>query len=313
MDISVPAIYGKALKGIRDNLFIYMLLLLWLMIGGIILFLVLTFGGMVVMTTLLAGEPSAQTGTNALLITSIIIGFTSLIMTLLSAGSRAGILSIGLRLRQDEKPGPLDFFKGIFKYTWRLFTGGILVGMLSAIPVLAFLVIARYSLTDGFGEIFTSGWNYSRAFDLLRYYYSGVLVVGIFQTVIFFWIAPWDEMIVSYNVSVSESLLRSAAFVFSKRHFMRVLGIVLINMIVATLVIVLTNLPVFNAGLETGVWYSLISVFFASTSSPITPWVQLLFLPLYAFAQLFLLPVEQTEQVDIETMQNIPDSVLEIS
>jgi len=295
MDLSVPAIYATALKGLKGNLYIYILLFTWLVIGGIILFIVMTLGGLVIMTTLASSEPGPGYGTHALIILSVMIGIISLVMTLLSAGARAGILSMAAQLRKGERVGPINFFKGILRFTWRLFIGGIVIGMLTAIPALAFLLVVRYSFSPGFEEIFTSGWNYQRSFDTMRYFYNAFLIAGAFQTLVFFWIALWDEMVVFYDISFSEALVRSFTFVFSGRHFARVLGVIIANLVIANLVIILTNPVQFADGLNTGFWYAWLSVMVIAPSSSVTPWVQLLFLPVYAFAQLFLLPIPEKE------------------
>jgi len=312
MDLSVPAIFSATLKGIRENLYIYLLLLLWLLIGGIILFVVLTLGSLVLITTLISTEPSAQSGLNAIAITAVMFAFISFVTTLLSAGSRAGILAIAARVRKGEKAGPLDFFKGIIRYTWRLFIGGILIGMLTAIPVLAFLLYARYSLTPGFGEIFTSGWNYQRSFEVIRYFYNGIFLAGAAQAIIFFWIALWDEMVVFYDIPIADALQKSFTFVFSKRHFLRVLGVILVNMLIANLVIIITNIGIFSDTLSHGFWFSWVNVMLIAPSSSITPWIQLLFLPVFAFAQIFLLPVTQKETAATDVKENLIGGAFEV-
>ncbi len=290
MDLGLPGIYAHTLRGIRNNLLVYLLLLLWGLAQGIILAALVTLGALIWLGSVATLKPGPNMPSSALYITATLLGILLLVLGLLSATTRAGILSFGSKIRKGEKAGAGDFFRGIIRFTLPLFIGGIIVGMLSSIPALVFLVFARWSVTGIASEVLTTGWNFARALELLRYLWNLMLVAGAAQIVIFFWMAPWDEMVVLYELPYPEALARSFSFVFSRRHFIRVIGLTIANALIAQIVLLLTNMGVFLEGLETGAGFGYLRVLINASSSSITSFAQFALLPFFAFSQLYLLP-----------------------
>ncbi len=301
MDLPLTGIYAAAFRGIRSNLLVYLLLLGWSLAGVVILLALGIVGTVFLPAFILAAFGSTAQPSIVIYLTFAYLSILALVMTVLSAATRAGVLAFGAKIRSGEKPTALDFFTGILRYTWQLFIGGIVVGMLTAIPALVFLLVARYSLSGIVPDIFTSGWNYSQSFKIIGYMWNMMLVAGAFHLVIFFWIAPWDEMVVLYKLRYSEALLRSFTFVFSRRHFLRVLGVVFINVIIAQLIILLTNIGFIAEGLAFSPGSAYFSVMINASSNNITAIVQAIFFPLFAYAQLFLLTWPQTDNSELES------------
>jgi len=290
MDLSLPAIYASALKSIRTSLLIYLLLAVWGLVGVIVIMILGVIGAMVLASALAFSARGPNAASTALYVSSAYFGIVVMAAGILSATGRAGLLSYGARIRRGETPGALDFFRGIIRFTLPLFVGGVVVGMLTAIPILAFLLIVKDSLSGLLPDIFTSGWNYGRALEFIGRMWNTLMMVGIFQLLIFFWISPWDEMLVLYKLRYPEALVRSFAFVFSRRHFFRVLKLVVVNVLIGQLALLLTNIGVLVDGLKTGPGYAYLAVLLHASGSNYTAILQALLIPFYAYAQLFLLP-----------------------
>ncbi len=303
MDLSLKEMYGAALVGIRKNPLIYLLLLLWGLVQGLVVLALLMIGAPIWLTAVMLLKPGENTASSFLYITISYFGVVALVIALLSAATRAGVLGFGARIRTGQKANTLSFLQGIFRFTWPLFVGGIIVGMLSLIPALAFLAVLRAMFAGIVSDVFTSGWNLSHAMAFLALIWNALMVAGIFQMLIFFWVAPWDEMVVLYELSFSEALLRSFSFVFSKRHFLRVLSLIIANVLIAQILLILPNISVFLEGLGSGLAVAYLRVLSNAAGSSVTSFIQFALLPFFAFAQLYLLPWHAPEQADT----SIPD------
>lgn len=288
MDLSLAGMYGAALRAVRDNLLIYLLLLLWGFALGVIIVMLFMLGGLVWLTALAATAKSP--GSSLVYVTAAWIGIVLLTIAILSAATKAGVLGFGAKIRRGEQAGTLDFLSGILRFTLPLFVGGLVVGMLSSLPALIFASIMRISLAGMVSDVLTSGWNFRHAIEIVVLAWNLLLVAGALQMLIFFWIAPWDEMVVLYEVPYAEALTRSFGFVFSKRHLVRVVSLVLANVILAQILLLLSNLGVFREGLSQGFAFAYLRVLLNASTSSITTFLQIAFMPFFAFAQLYLLP-----------------------
>ncbi|HDS30932.1 MAG TPA: hypothetical protein ENN67_07820, partial [Firmicutes bacterium] len=143
MDLSLKEIYLSSLKALVKNPLIYLLLIAWGLVQGLIIAFVLIVGAPFWIGALLSVESGESTASTAFFITLTYFGFVIFMYALLSAATRAGVLAFGAKIRCDEKATTLTFVDGIFRFTWRLFIGGIVVGMLTWIPILAFAVFIR--------------------------------------------------------------------------------------------------------------------------------------------------------------------------
>jgi hypothetical protein len=302
MDISVLGIYRSALRGIKENPLVYLFLFIWGMVQGVILIALISMGFFTWLIVIASISTSPDVASKTIYITAAFIGSLLIVLGLLTAATKAGVLNFGAEIRRGHKTLALHFFNGIVKYTIPLFIGGIVVGMLQAIPTLAFLVAAKIDLTGVFSQVFTSGWNFAHSMELLARLWNLMAITGIFQLLIFFWISPWDKMLVLYNLPYPQAILKSFTFVFSSRHFLRVLGLIIANVLVSQIILILTNLAIFNAGLSSGFGYAYIQVLFNASSSTPTSFAQFLLLPFFIYTQLFLLPWPEVQQ-EVETPQ----------
>jgi len=290
MDLSLPAIYGSALRGIRNNLLVYVLLLLWGVVQGIIIVALLFLGSTMWLASIASLSAGPSFGSGAFYISVLFVGTILVMLAIFSAITRAGVLSFGAGIRKGKKGRAVDFFRGILRFTLPLFVGGIVVGMLTSIPLLAFLAAARWTAAGAVSDVFTSGWNFNQSMQLIRQLWNMMSVAAVFQLLIFFWIAPWDEMVVLYELPYPEALSRSLTFVFSRRHFLRVLGLIVANVLIAQLALVLTNIGVFIEGLHTSSAVAYLRVLASAPTSTFTSFLQFVMLPFFAYSQLFLLP-----------------------
>lgn len=311
MNLSLPGIYSSSLRAIKDYPLVYLVLLIWGLAQALVLIALLALGSMIWLTAAIAvSGPDA--GSSLLYITAGFIGSALFVLAIFSAATRAGILSFGTAIRKGNKPTALHFLRGIFRFTLPLFVGGIVVGMLSAIPALGFLLILRWSFTGAISEIFTSGWNFEQSITFLRVIWNSMLVAGTFQLLIFFWIAPWDEMVVLYELPYPEALVRSFSFVFSREYFPRVIGVIIINAAIAQVILVLTNIGIFNESLAYGTAFAYLRVLINASQSTVTSFLQFLFLPLFAYTQLFLLPHPREQAMNSEEGKFVAGGAMEL-
>jgi len=290
MVLTIPEIYKAAVQGVRSNLLIYLLLLGWGVVQGVLLFVLLSLGMALWLGNAVVALNQQGDIQSVLYLTAAFVVLALLIVTFLSAATRAGILAFGAKIRKGEKAGGLDFFRGILRHTFPLFIGGIVVGMLTCIPVLALLLILKIGLADAVTDIITSGWNYGQSLELIRYVWNTMMVVGVIQALVFFWIAPWDEMLVLYRLPYPEALSRSFSFVFSRRHFPRVVGLMVVNIVIAQLILILSNFGIFLKGLEYNIGFAYIGALANASHSTLTSFFQFILLPFFAYTQLYLLP-----------------------
>ncbi len=312
MDLSLKGIYLSALRGIKSNPLIYLLLLIWGLVQGVILFILTMVGAPFWLGAIFSLEAGPETTSSIFNLTLIYIGVIIFAMSLLSAATRAGVLAFGAEIRKGKSGTILDFLTGIFKYTWPLFIGGIVVGMLTWIPILVFLNIVALTFAGIDPDIFTSGWNIGKATTLIGLMVNAAVIAGIFQTLIFFWIAPWDEMVVLYRKSFPDALLESFRFVFSRRHFLRVLSLVVANVCISQILMILLNLNAFREGLHFGFTPAYISVLANSLSSTSSSFAQFILFPFFAFSQLFLLPAPKTDSEADSDIEPSPDESTEV-
>ncbi len=290
MDHSTGGIYAASIRALRKSPLVYVLLFLWGLLQGILLFILLWLGGAAWLASTLALLTSDTPLTSAFYGTLFFAGILLLFLTILSAATRAGVLAFGAKVRRGGRGRALDFFSGIIKYTIPLFLGGITIGMLTAIPALGVLLIAKFSLSEIYLELFTSGWNYGELLGILAWLWNVMLVAGIIHLLIFFWIAPWDEMVVLYDLPFPEAIWRSFTFVFSRRHFFRVIILILFNVILTQAALISTNMGLFMDTLDTGFLYAWSTVLINASQSFWTSFFQFILLPFFAYTQLYLLP-----------------------
>lgn len=296
MPLSLKDIYLSSIRGIRNNIGIYPVLFIWGILAGIAIFLViLVIVPMWLMSVMIATGADEPKISDSLLISGLFVALISLFMGILSAATRAGILGWGVKVRKGKSAGMKDFFGGIFDFTWQLFLGGIFVWMLSMIPVLLLLNWFSTSFSDIMPQMFTSGWNYVHALKFLSIILNAAFLTIIGQAVIFFWIAPWDEMVALYRLRFHEALARSFFFVFSKQNFGRVVSLIIVNLIISQILVVLTNIGTFQHLINHGFARAWIGAVVAAPGSNYTSIFQFLFMPFFALAQIYLLPVPETK------------------
>jgi hypothetical protein len=310
MDLSVVGMYVAAFRAVRDNLLIYLLLLLWMLVQGFIMAALFTLGGFVWLAALAATPSGPSAGTSCVFVTAAWFGILLLVFAILSAAAKAGVLSFGAKIRRGEQAGTLVFLSGILRFTLPLFVGGLVVGMLSCLPALAFAAVLRLSLANVVSDLFTSGWNFGRSVEFLGFLWNALLVLGAVQMLIFFWITPWDEMVVLYEMPYPEALAKSFSFVFSRRHFVRVVSLVVANVALAQVLLVLVNLTAFREGLGVGLGHAYLRVVLHAFSSSLTGFIQLALFPFFAFTQLYLLPWPETRpEPEVASAHNLaPDA-----
>ena len=305
MDLNLLGMYAAALKGIRENSSIYLLLIVWGIIVGVIILLVFMLAIPVYLMSMVA---LSSNYTMQFYATSIFLLTILTVAGILSASTKAGVLAFGSGIRRVGRASLIDFIKGIFRFTFPLFLGGIIISMLMAIPVLAIVMWFKTSLTNVIPDIFSSGWNFQHGLRYLMLIMNGMFVMGIFQVIIFFWISPWDEMVVLYDIPFSDALSGSFRFVFSGRHFPRVLSLIVANVLIAQLLLIVTNLSAFMGELPQGFSQGYLSMIVNSASNPFTSLGQFILMPFFAYAQLFLLPVPESErQVTVENNTRFSD------
>lgn len=303
--MGVSAIYRSAFQSLIRNPLVYPLLLLWILTQGLILLVFALIGGGAWFATLLTAVLSSKDSTLSILgITSVFVIFYILLVTFLSATTRAAVLGFGAIIRKGKQPSTLDFLNSLFRYAFPLFIGGLIIGMLTAVPVLTFLNFIVAILRKIPLDIFTSGWNYSHAVTFLGFFLNLLLITSTLQAFIFLWIAPWDEMLVLYNLSFSEALVRSFYFVFSRDNFLRVVALVVCNNLLGATAAIVGNLGIAN---EMATHNTLESIFVLLVTSPGSSLSSLLFFilyPFFAFTQIYLLPYpyekatqKQSEQI----------------
>jgi hypothetical protein len=296
MNLSIQEIYSFVFRGLKKNPVIYLLLFIWGFAQGIILAALLTVLMLGWLSTTIAAASLPQSGPAAVVIlTFIFLLLALLIFGLMSAATRAGVLAFGARIREGGHASALDFFKGILRFTFPLFIGGIIVAMLSAIPVLLFLAVARITLHDVTPDIFTSGWDFAHALDLVGYVVNLALIFSALQAIVFFWITPWDKMVVLYKIPYPEALVRSFTFVFSRQNFHRVFFLVIINAIITLIAIVIGNARVIAENIPHGMIPAMLHIIAAASSSTLTSFFGFLLLPFFALSQLFLLPISEPD------------------
>jgi len=311
MSRSLPEIFFSALRAIKNHPLVYLILLVWGLAQALVLLALMVLGSMIWVGAVLATSgPNAAS--SVFYITAGFLGSALFVLAILSAATRAGILSFGSAIRKGDKPTVLNFLRGIFRFTLPLFVGGIVVGMLTAIPGLAFLLVLRWNITGLVADVFTSGWNFQQSILFLRMIWNAMLVAGTVQLLIFFWIAVWDEMVVLYELPYPEALMKSFFFVFSREYFLRVLGVIIINVAIAQIILILANLNVFMEGLPYGTAFAYIRVLINASQSTITSFIQFLFLPFFAYTQLFLLPYPQKQAAKSRERKPLADRAMEL-
>jgi hypothetical protein len=311
MKQSLAGIYSSSVRGIKDYPLVYLVLLVWGIAQALVLIALIFVGSMIwLAAAVTVSGPNA--GSSLFYITAGFLGSALFVLAVFSAATRAGILSFGSAIRKSDRPTALHFLRGIFRFTLPLFIGGIVVGMLTAIPALGFLLILRWSFTGAVAEIFTSGWNFEQAIAFLRVIWNTMLVAGTIQLLIFFWIAPWDEMVVLYQIPYPEALVRSFSFVFSREYFLRVIGVIVINVAITQIILILTNIGVFSQGLAYGAAFAYLRVLIHASQSTITSFLQFVFLPFFAYTQLFLLPYPEQQTVKSEERKFVADRAMEL-
>lgn len=296
MYLSLPGIYAAALRALKSNPLIYLLLLLWGLSEGVVLLAILVIGGTGWISTLIAAASmKSGAGTWISIVTATYLGIALLVLGLLSAATRAAVLGFGAKIRQGRQATTLDFVRSILRFTPQLFFGGIVVGMLTCIPVLLYLWFLKFSVSGDVIDILTSGWNFSRALALLGYLWNALLLMGVLQTLIFFWIAPWDKMVVLYRIRFPEALVRSFFFVFSRRNFARVFLLVVVNALLAELALILPSPVAFVHNWPHSLWSSSLQTAFSASPNTLASLLQFVLLPFFAFSELYLLPWPDTE------------------
>ncbi|MFH1675462.1 MAG: hypothetical protein ABIC40_00455 [bacterium] len=289
MDYSLSDIYRRSLIALKGNILIYLLLFVWSVVQWfVVLFLltVLVLFSLAILAAVNVSDPSLQAFTPIGFLTGLFL----FVVLLLATAGRAGLLGYLAKVRRGERAGAMDFVQSIFKFTGPLLVGGIIISMLTSIPLLVFLNYSRETLSGIIPEVLTTGWNFQIALETLGKLINMLSILAIFQTIIFFWIAPWDEMLVLYRISFSEALARSFIFVFSKRYFFRVLGLIILNVIIAQAALILGNFNSFTDALDSGFADAYASALIGAPGNNLTGLFQFLLIPFFAFTQLFLLP-----------------------
>jgi hypothetical protein len=303
MNLPVSRIYTSSFQALRKSPLIYLLMLIWGLAQGVILAAIFMLGGVAWLSMVIAAA-TLKSGGGAAIVFLTVIGLVVmfLILAFLSAATRAGLLGFCAKIREGAHATTLDFLNGILRFTFPLFIGGIVVSMLTAIPFLTYCLVLKLTLNDVVPDVFTSGWNFTQALSLVGYLWNMMLVAGAFQALVFFWITPWDEMVVLYKVPVSEALARSFSFVFSSRNLGRVVSLVLINAFIAVAVVIMVNVRTFSESIPNGFVRAMVATYVASSSSSFTSFLQFLLMPFFAFSQLYLLPLLEPEKpVDIHS------------
>jgi hypothetical protein len=295
MQLSIGEIYASTLRALKANILVYMLLLVWGLLQGIILLAILTIGGIMWVTSFLALSASGSAAA-AVIFTIVCIALALLVLAFLGAATKGGLIGFGAAVRRGRKATTLDFLRGILSFTFPLFAGGILVGLLSSVPLVLYIVFLSAFFQKLPIDIFTSGWNFSHALSLLGFFWNVLLVSGVFQMLIFFWISPWDEMVVLYRIGVFQALGRSFKFVFSRENFFRVIGLTILNAAIAFAALVLGNLHAFTT-ITGGPLLPYFWMLVNPSPSLIASLLQFLLLPFFAFSQLYLLPIPETRPV----------------
>jgi len=291
MELSLGQIYARSFKAVRENLLIYLMLFLWGLAQGLLLVGFITVGSLIWATISVASAFDPESSLN-LFSTALIFLFTLIVFVgIMSAATKAGLLSFAVAIRHGSKPTALDFLRGMLRYTLPIFAGSIVVGMLIAIPGLIFLLVLRSSIDRSLIEIFSTGWNYPHAIAYMMYIWRAMMIAAAFNILLAFWVTPWEERIVLYGETVSESLVKSFSFVFSRRYFARVAGLVIINVAIAQVIIIVTNYGPFMQGLPSGLEIAWINAVIHASGSTLTSFLQFVFMPFLAWTQMFLLPI----------------------
>ncbi|MCX6646724.1 MAG: hypothetical protein NTY09_10260 [bacterium] len=299
MDLSTAGIYASAFQGIRKFPLVYLFLFFWTLVVTIIVAIVVTIGSSIYMGSIMVVSLNENSGSTALYLSMTYVGIILLVTSILLAATKAGFMAFGSAVRKETTPTPLHFFRGIIKYTPPLFIGGLVVGMLTCIPFLAFLALARINLAGVISDVFTSGWNYRQAIGIFNYLWELGQVAALCNVIIFFWLTPWDEMVVLYDIPYPEALAKSFSFVFSKRHFFRVLLLIVVNIILSQLVLLLTNAGAFNTELHNGFGIAWLNVLLGSSQNIATTIIQFVLYPFFIYTQLYLLPWPEKAKAEI--------------
>ncbi len=301
MDRSLAGIYSSAFRGLREHPLVYLFLFIWTMTMTVLMVIFSFLGSSIYLGSILAISFDENAGGSAFYLTAAFFGTTLFVASIIYAATKAGFMAFGSVVRMGETPSPLHFFRGIIKFTVPLFIGGIVVGMLTSIPILAFIAFTRISLAGTIPDIFTSGWNYRQAIELVQYIWGAAQIAALCNVIIFFWISPWDEMVVLYELPYPEALLRSFTFVFSRRHFLRVLMLIVANILLSQAVLLITNLPGLLSGLHNGFGFAYVSILLDSQKNIYTTSFQLILFPFFIYTQLYLLPWPGFEKAARET------------
>lgn len=299
MDLSTAGIYTAAFRGLRKHPLVYLILLIWTLVITILVTIFATIGTSIYMGSVMVVSMDVNSGSSIFYLTITFIGILLLITSILLAATKAGFMAFGSAIRKDEIPTPLVFFKGILRYTLPLFIGGLVVAMLTCIPFLAFLAMARISLTGVIPDVFTSGWNYRQAVELVHYIWGLGQIAAVLNAIIFFWLAPWDEMVVLYNISYAEAMVRSFKFVFSRRHFHRILLLIIANMILSQVILLLTNLESFTGMIHYGIGPAWLNMMADSSQNMFSTSIQFVLYPFFIYTQLYLLPRPEKVKADV--------------
>lgn len=301
MDLSLAKIYSSAFRGLRKHTLVYFFLFIWTMIMTVLMVIFSFLGSSIYLGSILAISFDKNAGSSAFYISAAFFGIMLFVSSIIYAATKAGFMAFGSAVRMGETPTPLHFFRGIIKFTVPLFIGGIVVSMLTSIPFLAFIAFTRISLTGAVPDLFTSGWNFQQAIELVQYIWSAAQIAALCNVIIFFWISPWDEMVVLYELPYPEALMRSFTFVFSRRHFLRVLMLIAANILLSQAVLIITNFPGFQSGLQNGFGFAYVSILLDSQKNIYTTFIQLILFPFFIYTQLYLLPWPSFEKAAQET------------
>jgi len=292
-------IYASAFQGIRKFPLVYLFLFFWTLVLTIIVSIVVTIGSSIYMGSIMVVSLNENSGSTALYLTAAYAGIILLVTSILLAATKAGFMAFGSAVRNDITPTPLHFFRGIIKYPPPLFIGGLVVGMLTCIPFLAFLTLARINLAGVISDVFTSGWNYGQAIGIFHQLWGFGQIAALCNVIIFFWLTPWDKMVVLYDIPYPEALARSFIFVFSKRHFVRVLLLIVANIILSQLVLLLSNFGAFNSQIHNGLAFAWLNMLLGSSRNYGTTFIQFVLYPFFIYTQLYLLPLPEKSRVEI--------------
>ena len=181
----ISRIYAAAFYALRTNPLIYLLLLLWGLTQGVVIAAIALIGGILWLSFAAVSTGSPHPTHSIALVTISYLALLLLVVAVLGAALKAGLIAFGAKIRTDGYATTLDFLHGIFTFTPPLFIGGIFVAMLTLMPALGYLIFLRFSFSDFVSDILTSGWNFTRALSLLGFMANSLLMLGVIQTLVF--------------------------------------------------------------------------------------------------------------------------------